>query len=231
MFSRLSKFLYFAWHMIGVNRRLLFGMWKLTKLPQPAVTFFGGSRLKIDSPEGKKATMLAQELAQCGFSIITGGGPGIMEAANRGALAHCTIEKNCDKNLSSFGIGLTRLNNEKINPHVQEHILMEYFFERKWLLVRYSVAFVVFPGGFGTLDELSEVLTLIQCDRMPNTPVILVGTEYWNPMKEWMTNCMLKNDFLLNKDLDIFVITDDIQEACKLIETKCKKHISPSFSE
>ena len=230
MFSRISKFFTFAWHMVGVNKRLLFGMWKMTRLPQPAVTFFGGSRITPDSPEGIKATMLAQELAQCGFSIITGGGPGIMEAANRGALTNCSVEKNCDTNFSSFAIGLTRLNNEKINPHVQDHIMMEYFFERKWLLVRYAVAFVVFPGGFGTIDELSEILTLIQCDRMPNTPVILIGTEYWNPMKKWMTECMLKNDLLLKEDLDIFVITDDLQEACKLIETKCQNHDAPSFS-
>ncbi len=234
MLQRLSSFFSFAWHMLGVNRRLLYGMWKLTKLPQPAVTFFGGTKITPDSMEGMKATALATQLAQNGFSIITGGGPGIMEAANRGAFEHqnaCKLANNCRNTINSFGIGLTRLNNETINPHVQDYILMEYFFERKWLLVRYSVAFVVFPGGFGTLDEMTEVLTLIQCNRMQSTPVILIGTNFWNPLKTWMEQQMVYKNLLAPEHLNIFSITDDLAEALALIQKTCQKQDKPTFSE
>lgn len=233
MFKRLKIMLSFTKHMIGVNQRLLYGMWKLTRLPQPAVTFFGGAKITADSQEGLNATKLAQKLAQSGFSIITGGGPGIMEAANKGAFVHmnqCTIENNCKTKFNSFAIGLTRLNNEEINPHVQDFILMEHFFERKWLLVRYAVAFVVFPGGFGTMDELFEVLVLIQCNRMPNTPIILIGKEFWRPLMEWMTQSMITKQLLTPENIRLFIITDEIDEAFKLIENSCIKKDEAAFT-
>lgn len=232
MIRRLKAFFSFAWHMIGVNVRLLHGMWKLTRLPQPAVTFFGGARLTSDSPYAQKARALAKMLAGEGFSIITGGGPGIMEAANLGAMEYlreCQEGGACKYGFGSFGIGLTRLNDEEMNPNLQDYIVMEHFFERKWLLVRYSVGFAVFPGGFGTYDELFEVLVLMQCHRMPNTPVVLVGVSFWTPFQTWVKEHAIKEGLLEEKYLDLFVITDDVEEAFCLIQGRCARKTDPSF--
>jgi uncharacterized protein (TIGR00730 family) len=233
MLKRIKTTLVFAWQMLGVNRRLLYGMWKLTRLPQPAVTFFGGAKITAPSNEVENATILAQMLANRGFSIITGGGPGIMEAANRGAfnqMTQCRKENNCKVTFNSFGIGLTRLNDETINPHVQDFIMMEHFFERKWLLVRYSVAFVVFPGGFGTMDELFEILVLIQCNRMPNTPIVLIGKEFWGPMIDWIVNSMIVKKLLHPENLELFTLTDDLEEAFHLIEKTSIKKDEATFT-
>ncbi len=145
--------------------KLLWGMWKLTRLPQPSITIFGSARVHPSSHICKQARQLSKLLAREGFSIITGGGPGIMNAANQGAIDHLKeehLESFLEgKEVITAGIGLIRLMKERENFFVQEHIEMEHFFARKWLLVRYSVGFVVFPGGFGTMDELFEIITLV----------------------------------------------------------------------
>lgn len=199
-------------------------MWKLTKLPHPAITVFGGSRIKLDDPIAQKATNLATQLVKAGFSIITGGGPGIMEAANFGAIEYlrsCDLgSPNCDKKLVSAGIGLIKLNRDKSNPYTQTYVVMSHFFARKWLLVRYSVGFVVFPGGFGTLDELFEVTTLIQCNKMPRVPVILIGTDYWAPIHEWIHTRALAQKLIDEKDAHLFHITDDINQAVSILKER-----------
>lgn len=222
---RLKEIAHFAYSMIKVNRHLFVGMWRLTRLPQPAITFFGGARLTQDHPYSQKAAELARKLAMSGYSIITGGGPGIMEAANLGAFGYKKEKdaacESCPANeINSFGISLTRLNNEKVNPYVQEFVVMEHFFERKWLLVRYSRGFAVFPGGFGTMDELMEVITLIQTGRMPKYPLVLMGVDYWQPLWTWVIERALKEEMISRQDLDLIKITDSVDEAFAILTSK-----------
>ena len=226
MFERLKIYLHFLRSLFRLNISLLSGMWRLTKLPQPAITFFGGTKLEPDSSHAQQISEIAKRLALKGFSIITGGGPGIMEAANLGAFEttnHTHIpneiaEKGGVK-IVSMGIGLEGL--ESSNKYVQESVKMRYFFARKWLLVRYSVGFVVGPGGFGTLDELAEILTLIQTHRMPRTPVVLIGSEYWQPFLDWVNQRALRDRLLKPEDAAIILVTDSVDEAYSLITTRC----------
>ena len=204
---------------------LIFGMWKLTALPHPAITIFGGSRVAIDSDIAKKASALTTILARDGFSIITGGGPGIMEAANLGAMEYLKeCERNgfkCINHVVSGGIGLLRLNQDKVNPYVQRYIVMKHFFARKWLLVRYAVGFVIFPGGFGTLDELFEIVTLVQCNRMAKVPIILVDRLYWSPIMDWIETRAFKMGLIGEGDASIIRITDSVEEAAEIIKREC----------
>ncbi len=222
---RLKEYKKFLLSLMKTNMRLLYGMWKLTRLPQPAITFFGGARVPLESSTAEQAKTLAGKLVNLGFSIITGGGPGIMEAANFGAIEYlrdCDLNSpHCKQGIVSAGIGLIKLNKERINPYVQQNIVMNYFFARKWLLVRYAVGFVIFPGGFGTLDEFFEVITLIQCNRMPEVPVILLGTQYWAPIRSWVFNNAIKEGLIDHKDADLFIVTDSIDEAAELLKKKC----------
>ncbi len=201
-------------------------MWKLTRLPHPAVTIFGSARVPISSEMFQQARHLAKDLAAEGFSIITGGGPGIMNAANQGAIDHLR-EKHMQeylqgKEIISAGIGLIRLNKEKENPFVQEYLEMEHFFARKWLLVRYAVGFIVFPGGFGTFDELMEVITLVQCNRMAHVPIVLINKEFWTPFVQWLKDYSLKDGLIELNDLSIVTIVDDVQDAADIIVRECK---------
>jgi uncharacterized protein (TIGR00730 family) len=224
MFRRLKEYSKFVASLGKTNCRLLQGMWKLTKLPQPAITIFGGSRIKHDNIHADRAFQLARILTEEGFSVITGGGPGIMEAANKGAydFAKEYGAKNKTKKITSLGISLTSFAKEKLNPYTHDVIFMEHFFSRKWLLVRYSVGFIVFPGGFGTLDELFEVITLEQSYKMPKMPIVLMSKGYWGPMITWLENRALTNGLISEKDLNLIYATSDVEEACEIICKHCK---------
>ena len=230
MFVRLRKFIKFLYSLTCTNIRLLRGMWKLTKLPQPAITFFGSARTSIDSPAAQSALQLAKQLTLKGYSIITGVGPGIMEAANRGAYEAVQRQgykaKKYSHRMSSLGIGLTRLSTEENSKkYVHEYITMEHFFARKWLLVRYAAGFIIFPGGYGTLDEMFEVVTLIQCERTPQVPIVLFGKEYWKPLEELIYRRFLEEGMITDKELSIItLITDDIDEAVKTILSSSDCH-------
>lgn len=225
-FRRIREYLKFLKSLFKMNTRLLWGMWKLTKMPHPAITIFGGARIPHDSIHSKMARELAKKLAGEGFSIITGGGPGIMEAANQGALdflGECNLSKEgCINKVVSAGIGLIKLNLEKVNPYVQENIIMTHFFSRKWLLVRYSVGFVIFPGGFGTLDELFEVVTLVQCNRMAKVPIVLMDSGFWSPLVEWIDHRAIPYGLIAAKDKDLITIVDTPEEAFQTIKAYCK---------
>jgi uncharacterized protein (TIGR00730 family) len=147
-----------------------------------------------------------------------------MEAANLGAMQYlreCNINGDCRTKRVSAGVGLVRLNKERVNPYVQENIIMEHFFARKWLLVRYSVGFIVFPGGFGTMDELFEIITLMQCNRMAHMPVVLMGTNYWEPLMTWIHSRALAEKFINAEDTEMFTVTDDINVAVEKIRSGC----------
>ncbi len=223
--ARLAEYFKFLRSLFVTTWRLLFGMWRLTRFPQPAITIFGSARTQADSPFSKTARELAKMLAGHGFSIITGGGPGIMEAANEGAidcLRECRLDdEQCRYRLVSAGIGLVRLNKEKSNEYVQENIVMAHFFARKWLLVRYSVGFVVFPGGFGTLDELFEIVTLVQCNRMAKVPIILMNKDFWHPLEQWIESHIFPNGLIGAEDRKIISIVDTAEEAFNILRLYC----------
>jgi len=191
--------------LLGTVFQLLYGMWRIGKYTPPFVSIFGGSRLKQTDYYALKAHELSQRLVNANISVLTGGGPGIMEAAN------CGIIYAPNGSAKSIGIGVRDLN-EPTNICVQEYMRVNQFWARKWLLTRYSVAFIVFPGGFGTLDELSEVLTLIQTHKVAPTPLILVGTEYWKPFMEWCTNQAFHHGAIKKEELELLFVTDDLEE-------------------
>lgn len=232
--GRLSSYWSFLKHLVEINWRIAKGMWQLTRLPQPAITVFGGSRIPKESKYAQQACELAKKLAADGFSIITGGGPGIMEAANLGAYQFAQSFKEGEKKtkpgrkkrsreLTSLGIGVSRLNKENRNPYAHDYIEMDHFFTRKWLLVRYSVGFAVFPGGFGTMDELFELVTLIQTERMPLYPIALIGKDYWQPLMDWIINRWKRDGLISDGDEDIIKVFDDVDEAFTFITTQCRK--------
>jgi uncharacterized protein (TIGR00730 family) len=176
---------------------------------KPAVSIFGGARTRRGNRWYREARRLARELARRGFSIVTGGGPGIMEAANRGAR---------EGGGRSVGLNIQLPIEQKPNDHQDVALHFRYFFVRKFHFVKHSSAFVIFPGGFGTMDELFEALTLIQTDKVADLPVILVGKSYWSGLVEWMRRSMHGGRHVGRGDLDLFHVTDDLDEAADLIE-------------
>lgn len=201
--------------LLHVNFQMLRGSYRIFALPGPIVTIFGGSRFGQDIVYAKKAHDLAHRFAEGGISVLTGGGSGIMQAASCGARIH-----QCEKG-KTLGIGVTTLHEPK-NECLSDYFQVDYFYARKWLLTQYSSAFVVFPGGFGTIDELGEVLTLIQTGTLKRTPIVLIGREYWQPFMNWVTNEALPHKLIAPEDLGLFTITDDLTEAFCLVEDKCK---------
>jgi len=197
--------------MTRVSVQLLYGFWRISSVPRPIVSFFGGARPENVDPYFRKALALSSRLVASGVSVLTGGGSGIMEAAS------CGIREEEDKvdpkHLGrSIGIGVKDLG-EGSNPCVQEYFELDYFFARKWLLTRYSDAIFVFPGGFGTLDELAETLTLIQTGKIPVVPIILIGSEYWEPFMHWLVKEALHHGMVNKTEVDLFKVTDDLDEA------------------
>jgi uncharacterized protein (TIGR00730 family) len=174
----------------------------------PAVTIFGSARIRAGDPSYEAAVQTARLLAEAGFAIITGGGPGIMEAANRGAREGggpsigCTIEL-------PFETGA--------NAYVDREIRFRYFFVRKTMFVKYASAFVIFPGGFGTLDELFEALTLIQTGKVHNFPIVLFDSQYWAGLLDWVRSTMLPGGKVGPADMALLTLCDDPQEVCRLI--------------
>jgi hypothetical protein len=215
MLKRIAIIFQIAWSAIKVFFQLLYGAWKISALKQPIVTVFGGSRFKPDHPYVKKAQQLAQKLLEADISILNGGGPGIMEAAS------CAMDLSKIKNAKSIGIGVTGLK-EMHNPCVHEYFELNYFFARKWLLTRYSKAFIVFPGGFGTLDELAEVITLIQTKQSPRVPIVLFGVEYWDDFMVWVKKEALEHGLIAKEDLALFTLTDDLEQVFCLVRDECK---------
>jgi len=174
-----------------------------------AVTFWGSARLSPNDPYYKMAEAMAAKLAKKGFSIISGGGSGIMEASNVGAF------KVGGK---SVGLNIQLPFEQKLNPYTTESLNFDFFFSRKVMLAFASEAYVYFPGGFGTLDEFFEIITLIQTKKIERIPVVLMGSEFWNPLLAWFEKDLIKKYKTISKeDMDLFKVFDDVDEACKFV--------------
>jgi uncharacterized protein (TIGR00730 family) len=197
--------------------QLLWGLWKINHLPGPVVSIFGGSKLKRTSHFSGIAHDLAMLLIKHDISVITGGGSGIMESANCGA-THAESEKSKAR---SIGITVKGLEEEPFNICAQEKIIVDYFFVRKWLMIYNSVAFAFFPGGFGTLDEFGEVVTLMQTKKLGGVPIVLIGKSYWGPYVKWLQEFPLEQGLITQKDLDLIQVTDDVDEALRLLKEHC----------
>lgn len=175
----------------------------------PAVSIFGSARVLPTEPYYKKAEKIAELFVKSGFAVITGGGGGIMEAANKGA---------AKANGVSVGLNIILPHEQKPNKYANTRIEFKYFFIRKVMFLKYAHAYIVLPGGFGTLDELFEAVTLIQTHRMKPFPVILVGSEYWTGMIEWIRSSLLSEEKISPKDMDIVQVMDDPEEIVRVIQ-------------
>src|SRR5947209_4583291 len=172
------------------------------------VSIFGSARTLPDNPQYKAAQETAALLSRAGFAVITGGGPGIMEAANKGAFEAGGISIGCNIELPF---------EQKANPYLTRELTFKYFFVRKTMFVKYSTAFVIFPGGYGTLDELFEALTLIQTRKIKNFPVVLFGSEYWGGMMKWLSDVILKAKNIADADVRLLHLTDSPSEVVDIV--------------
>jgi uncharacterized protein (TIGR00730 family) len=190
---------------------------------QRSVTFFGSARLREGQPYYEAARALAQRLAKDGYTIVTGGGPGIMQAANQGA-----TEGHGD----SVGINIQLPHEQRVNPYVRQSISLHYFFSRKVMLDFSAEAYVFFPGGFGTLDEFFELVTLSQTGKLErNVPIVLIGRDYWQPLISWMeTTLRDRLDTIAPGDLAIWTLTDDLEEAASIIESGVQSQTQERFA-
>jgi hypothetical protein len=196
-----------SWRIFRIMAEFVDAIESLSKLNH-AVSIFGSARTTPDDPYYLKAEKLAGRLARKGFCVITGGGPGIMEAANKGA---------AEAGGQSVGMNIRLPFEQKPNIYANISIDYKYFFIRKVMFVKYAMAYVIMPGGFGTMDELFEALTLIQTRRIKSFPVVLMGSEYWKGLMDWMKTTMIQSGTILPEDLDFITIIDDPDEVVRHI--------------
>jgi uncharacterized protein (TIGR00730 family) len=205
-----------SWRIFRIMGEFVEGFEEMSKIGT-GVSIFGSARTKPDDPYYKACVETARHLGEAGFPIITGGGPGMMEAANKGAQLASVPSVGCNIELPFEQSG---------NPFLDVSIDFRYFFVRKTMFVKYACAFVIFPGGFGTMDELFESLTLIQTNKVRNFPVVLFGTEYWQGLFDWIRSTMLEGGKISPEDLDLMLLTDDPAEATAHIVDRHKVHVA-----
>jgi hypothetical protein len=195
------------WRVLRIQSEFVEGFGLLAELPR-AVSVFGSARTPADHPEYATARALGGALARAGFAVITGGGPGTMEAVNRGASEAGGV---------SVGLGIELPFEQRLNDWVDVGLNFRYFFARKTMFVKYAQAFVILPGGFGTLDELFESLTLVQTRKVTRFPVILLGSDYWSGLLGWFRDTVVPAGKVAAADLDLLMVTDDVDQVVKLI--------------
>jgi uncharacterized protein (TIGR00730 family) len=203
------------WRVLRIQSEFVHGINALAELGA-AVAVFGSARFNEGHPAYEQARAMGKTLVEAGFGVITGGGPGVMEAANRGAL---------DANGVSVGLNIELPFEQKGNPFTTISVNFRYFFVRKTMFVKYSNGFVIFPGGFGTLDELFEALTLVQTRKIRRFPIILIGSVYWSSLIDWIKASMLAEGAISPEDVNLLVVTDSIEEARDILvdcyNTRC----------
>jgi uncharacterized protein (TIGR00730 family) len=197
-----------AWRALRIQGEVIEGFDSLARLG-PAVSIFGSARTHSEDPMYVHARDLAARLTRKGITIVTGGGPGIMEAANRGA---------ADVGGVSVGLGIELPHEQRINEYANIAINFRYFFARKLMFVKYAQAFVIFPGGYGTLDELFEALVLVQTGKIDHFPIVLWGRAFWQPLVDWLSSDVLDQRMIAPEDLKLFRITEDVDDAVAWIE-------------
>lgn len=205
-----------SWSVLKIMSNFVEGF-EIMKDVGPSVTVFGSARVREDDIFYNQAVELSQMFADAGFNVITGGSNGIMEAANKGAFISGKAE--------SIGLNISLPNEQKGNDYTTKSMEFDYFFARKVMLIKYSCAYVVFPGGFGTFDELFESLTLIQTKKIFPISVILVGSEFWNPLIEFLRASPLKYGMIAEKDLELFKVVDNLPDAIDITRKSLYKKI------
>lgn len=203
-----------TWRVLRIMGEFVSGFETLAGLG-PAVTIFGSARIRPENAQYQATVEVARLLGDAGFSIITGGGPGVMEAGNRGARK---------SGAQSIGLNIELPFEQGSNPYVDVPIDFHYFFVRKTMFVKYAQAFVIFPGGFGTMDELFEALTLIQTGKIQNFPVVLYDSDYWGGLMDWLQQTMLQQGKISREDLDLIMITDSPEEVRDVIVQTSRDH-------
>ncbi|WP_373428014.1 TIGR00730 family Rossman fold protein [Chryseobacterium sp. PTM-20240506] len=205
-----------SWMVFKVMAEFVDGYEKLAKIG-PCVSIFGSARLKPESKYYEMAVEIAEKITKIGFGIITGGGPGIMEAGNKGAF---------NAKGKSIGLNIDLPFEQHFNPYINKSYSMnfDYFFVRKVMFVKYSQGFVVMPGGFGTLDELTEAITLIQTNKIGKFPIVLVGSEFWSGLLDWFKATLLKEGMIAEDDLDLYRVVDTADEAVAHIKAFYDKY-------
>jgi uncharacterized protein (TIGR00730 family) len=205
-----------AWRVFRIMGEFVEGFEDLAAIG-PAVSIFGSARVGPDAPEYQQCVETARLLGEAGFAIITGGGPGIMEAANKGAR---------EAGVKSVGCNIELPFEQKSNDFLDVSIDFQYFFVRKTMFVKYAEAFVIFPGGFGTMDELFEALTLIQTRKVRDFPVVLFGSEYWRGLLDWLSGTMAVEGKIGGGDLDLIHVTDDPADVAAHIVARSREHLA-----
>jgi uncharacterized protein (TIGR00730 family) len=202
------------WRVLRIQSEFVEGFGALAELGR-AVSVFGSARISRESPEYQMGVEIGRELVKAGYAVITGGGPGAMEAANRGASEADGV---------SVGLGIELPFEQGMNDWVDLGVNFRYFFARKTMFVKYAQGFIVLPGGFGTFDELFEALVLVQTRKVTSFPVVRVGTDYWGGLIEWLRTRVLTEGKVAEKDLALFEVTDDPAEAVRLVVEANEKH-------
>ncbi len=195
------------WRVLRIQAEFIEGFGALAELG-PAISVFGSARTKPEHPNYAKGEQVGRALVEAGFGVITGGGPGVMEAANKGASEAGGV---------SVGLGIELPFEAGLNDYVDIGINFRYFFARKTMFVKYAQGFIVLPGGLGTFDELFEALTLVQTQKVTSFPVVLLGVDYWQGLLDWLRGTVLAERNVNETDLDLLVLTDDVDEAVSLM--------------
>ncbi len=203
-----------TWRTLRIQGEFVEGFDALSRIG-PAVAIFGSARCGKENPYYQAAVRTAETLSRAGLAIITGGGPGIMEAANLGAHRAGGTSVGCNIELPF---------EQATNPYQTISLYFRYFFVRKMMFVKYSVAFVIFPGGFGTMDELFESLTLVQTEKIEHFPVVLFGSGYWKGLRAWMRDSMLREGYVFEEDMSLYTLTDNPEEAARSIIENSRKY-------
>ena len=206
-----------SWRIFRIMAEFVEGFEVLSRIP-PAVSIFGSTRTHRSDNDYQKAEETARKLVQEGYAIVTGAGPGIMEAANKGAMEEGGV---------SVGINIDLPEEQKPNRYIGTYLSFRYFFVRKVMFVKYAVAFVIFPGGFGTLDEFFESVQLIQTRKIKPFPVILVGKDYWRDLREWIKGVLLAQGKISSHDISLFHIVEEPDEVVRLIKENSAKILNP----
>ncbi|HET6627399.1 MAG TPA: TIGR00730 family Rossman fold protein [Nocardioidaceae bacterium] len=203
------------WRVMRIQTEFVEGFGSLAELG-PAISVFGSARTGADEPMYQAAEQLGRLLTEAGFAVITGGGPGTMEAANKGASEAGGV---------SVGLGIELPFESGLNTYVDMGVNFRYFFARKTMFVKYAQGFIVLPGGFGTFDELFEALTLVQTQKVTSFPIVLVGSDYWGGLVDWIKQTVLGGGKISEGDLDMFRVTDDVDEAVEvMVEAQRQRH-------